>query len=331
MLFATNRTFIQGPSRTRNPQFPRSVDFNLDDNQAGQSISFCRRNHTNSYTEIGHSAFFDALEADPAEEILFYIHGYSTLPEPVIFSRTEELQQHFNALGGKSIRVVPLIWPCDNDSGPLQDYFGDQMSADASDIAFMRFFEWFFSWLSNRNDGQNAPFSKNLNILSHSMGARVLRGAINRAVQYFQVDGFPLIFRSIFLSASDIVNEALEAGEEGQWIPSSARNIAVYYASDDWALRTTAIINIGNMVASRRLGQKGPENMNALPDNVFAFDCGDFNNRYDLPGHGYFASDDQGNPGLVLRHMHATMQRGRIITPNGQRNVVLDSSLVTFN
>ncbi len=247
------------------------------------------------------------------------------------------MQNHFDALRGqgKQIRVVPLIWPCDNDRGILGDYFDDQMAADASDIAFMRFFEWYFDWLNQRNGGQAdakiaAPFSKNLNILTHSMGARVLRGALNRAVQYFQLNGFPLIFRNIFLSASDIVNEALEAGEEGQWIPSSARNVAVYYASDDWALRTAIVANLGNLIASRRLGQKGPENFNAVPSNVFAFDCGDFNNRYDPIGHGYFASEDQKKqkPGLVLKHMHATIQRGRMVIPDGQRDVVLDATVL---
>ena len=331
MLFATNRVLQEPPSPSRvigpDTRFPRSVNFDINNNQAQQSIYFCRRDGKDSYTEIGHRAFFNALNEDTAEEILFYIHGYSNLPEPTIFGRTQELQGLFDNLQGKRIRVVPLIWPCDNDFGPLQDYFDDQIAADSSDMAFMRFFEWYFHWIDEQGSSTPKPFSKNLNILTHSMGARVLRGALNRSVQYFQLNGFPLIFRNIFLSAADLVNEALENNQTGQWIPHSTRNVAVYYASDDWALRSSTLINLRNLIASRRLGQHGPENFDAVPNNVYAFDCGDFNNKLDPAGHGYFAGDGNGNPGLVLRHMHASIQQGRILIPSNQRDVILDERI----
>ena len=336
MLFATNRVLQEGPTpSSRNgstSSFPRSVNFNLDNNQAEQSIYFCRRNGRANYTEIGHTAFFDTLNADSAQEILFYIHGFSNLPEPTIFEQTLELQQHFDTLKPNDVRVIPLIWPCDNDAGILQDYFDDQIAADASDLAFMRFFEWYFNWLKTQKLASSTavPLTKNLHILAHSMGNRVLRGALNRSVQYFQRNGFPLIFRSIFLSAADIVNEALEPNKEGMWIPLAARNVVVYNASDDWALRSSIVVNLGNLIASRRLGQLGPENLDKVPRNVFALDCGDFNNRYDpLTGHGYFAGDPNQKPGLVLRHMHATIQQGRVLMPPGRRDAILNAELLS--
>lgn len=59
MLFATNRTFHEDPtpsSPDNNPdsRFPRPVRFNLKNNQVGQSIYFCRRDHGEQYSEIGH-------------------------------------------------------------------------------------------------------------------------------------------------------------------------------------------------------------------------------------------------------------------------------------
>lgn len=334
MLFATNRVFNEGPTpvlpNDSASRFPRSVSFNLNNNQAEQSIYFCRRNGEDDYSEIGHTAFFDAINADESvKEILFYIHGFSNLPEATIFKRTEELQNHLNTLQPQEIKVIPLIWPCDNDFGILRDYFDDQIAADASDLAFMRFFEWYFDWLSSRiaSPVTEAPFSKKLSILAHSMGARVLRGALNRSVQYFQQAGFPLIFRNIFLSAADLVNEALEANKEGMWIPLVARNVVIYYASDDWALRSSIVANLVNLAASRRLVQSGPEDFSKIPSNVFALDCGNFNNFYDpIIGHGYFASDPSGNPGLVLRHMQSTIQKGRVVIPTSKRSSILEDA-----
>lgn len=330
MLFATNRVFNEGPTplsqNNSNSRFPRSVNFKLKNNQAEQSIYFCRRNSKDDYTEIGHNAFFDQINEDSAEEILFYIHGYSNLPESPIFDRAMELQKHFDKLQPNGIRVIPLIWPCDNDFGILKDYFDDQIAADASDIAFMRFFQWYFNWLNSRMQSSSSepPIKKNLHLLAHSMGARVLRGALNRSVQFFQFSGFPLIFRNIFLSAPDLVDEALETNQEGMWIPFAARNVVVYYASDDRALQSSLFINFANLIKSKRLGQRGPENFDKIPSrNVFALDCGDFNNKYDpIIGHGYFASAPNEEPGAVLRHMQATVQKGRV--PSREKDSVLN-------
>lgn len=333
MLFATNRVLQEGPtplsgSNTAS-RFPRPVNFKIDNNQAEQSIYFCRRDSKDNYVEIGHDAFFEAINEDSAKEIVFYIHGYSNLPESPIFERTRELQRHFDFLQPGSIRVIPLIWPCDNDFGVLKDYFDDQIAADASDIAFMRFFEWYFKWLDARraklSSNRESLFNKNFHILAHSMGARVLSGALNRAVQYFQLNGFPLIFRNIFLSAPDLVDEALESDQEGMWIPFAARNVVVYYASDDRALQSSRFVNLaGNNVNSRRLGQRGPESFDKISSrNVFSLDCGDFNNEYDFViGHGYFSSDRSGNPGAVVRHMQVTIENGRV--PSTERDSVLD-------
>ncbi|MGB5769263.1 MAG: hypothetical protein WBM32_05230, partial [Crocosphaera sp.] len=74
-----------------------------------------------------------------------------------------------------------------------------------------------------------------------------------------------------------MVNETLEPGQEGQHISPAARNVVVYYAADDLAMRASKIGNIANQIASRRLGHTGPENMDKVENNVYALDCDDFN------------------------------------------------------
>jgi esterase/lipase superfamily enzyme len=313
MLFVTNRVLNEGPT-PRNPTdgsfiLPRSISFNLKNNQAEQSVYFCRRNAQGNYTEIGSLAFFNELKTLNVQQVVLFLHGFSTLPEGAM-ATAADLQVLFDQKAQGEIAVVPLIWPCDNDTGIVKDYFDDQLAADASGIAFMRMFEKFLTW-RDYNSTLDNPCTKWINLLAHSMGNRVMRGAIRSSVQYFQPRGFPLIFRNVFMAAADVSNNTLEPGQDGESIPQSARNVVSYYAADDLAMRASKVANTN--VASPRLGQTGPARMDKVPKNVYALDCADFNNDYDPPtGHGYFRRDPQGNPGLVFNHMWACIETGRV-------------------
>ncbi|MCS6812261.1 MAG: alpha/beta hydrolase [Cyanobacteria bacterium] len=326
MLFITNRVLNEGLTPMQNgvPRLPRPVSFNLSNNQAEQSVYFCRRNSKDNYTEIGSQALLTELKNANTQELLFYLHGYSNLPEPTIFPKTQELQRLFDQKSPNYVLVVPIIWPCDNDMGMVKDYFDDQITADASAFAFARLIQKFLAW-RERNSTTQIPCTKRINILAHSMGNRVLRGTLARAVQYYQLGGIPFLFRNIFMVAADIVNHALEPGQEGQYIPHSARNVVVYYAADDLALRASKVANLKNAVASRRLGHTGPEKLENTPDNVYAIDCADFNSVYDRPlGHGYFASNPQGGAGLLFNHMWHCIKTGRVPTrPPTSRTAIL--------
>jgi len=146
------------------------------------------------------------------------------------------------------------------------------------------------------------------------MGNRVLRETLATWNKYDLADGVPLVFRNTFLVAADIVNESLEVGNRGEHICYSARNVVVYHASDDLALRASKVSNIKNKIASRRLGHTGPEDMSAVPGNVYSVDCDDVNNTYDRPkGHSYFRSGARkGQPGKVFEHIFATLLQGRV-------------------
>jgi len=325
MLFATNRVLKEGPT-PKNPDgsfmLPRQVNFALENNQAEQSIYFCRRNGTNDYVEIGNRAFFSTLKESKAQQVLLYLHGYSNLPEAAIFPTTAQLQSMFDQKAQDQVVVVPLIWPCDNDLGAVKDYFDDQIAADASDVAFARMFEKFLGWRDVNNTLEN-PCTKPINVLAHSMGNRVLREAIARTLEYFQPQGFPLIFRNIFMSAADVSNNTLDFGQPGEYLAHSTRNLVVYFAADDLAMRASKVANM--RITARRMGHTGPEQFTQVPRNVYALDCGDFNNVYDNPvGHSYFTTDPQGNPGLLFDHMWECMRLGRVpMEPANTRLMIL--------
>ncbi|MEL6816792.1 MAG: alpha/beta hydrolase [Cyanobacteria bacterium J06560_2] len=324
MLFVTNRVLEQGltplPAEGSEFRLARSVNFVLENNQAEQSFYCCRRTGPYGYTEIGSANLFDELKSLKADQILFFIHGFSTLPEQA-FEQAEKVQNLLDSLHqvsqrgtGKSpkIAVIPIIWPCDNDFGRVQDYFDDQKSADASGLSFMRLLQKFLEW-RNENSTLDNPCLKRVNVLAYSMGNRVLRGALQQSAKYYPQSGLTLLFRNVFMAAADVVNETLESGQAGGVIPPMSRNVVVYYAADDLALRASKVANVGGASASRRLGHTGPERMEKVPKNVYAIDCDDFNNEYDRLGHTYFLDDPQsGDAGLLLRHAWICMRTGRV-------------------
>lgn len=322
MLFITNRAFVEGPDTVPG----RKVSFDLKNNNALQSVFFCERagGESGELTEIGSIEFLNRLRASPADQILFYIHGYSNLPDRDIFPRAGTLSRLCSA-EGLSIEVVPVIWPCDNDLGMVKDYYDDQVAADASSTSFSRALSKFLAW-RNQDNNINAPRLKRINVLAHSMGNRVLRGTLLDWASSLSGQ-IPYVFRNIFMVAADVVNESLQKDKNGVFICQSARNVVVYYASDDLALRSSKIANLKNAIASRRLGHTGPEDMNAAPANVYAIDCDEVNTAYDMPkGHSYFIDNRDQTQGAVFRHIAACMRTGRVHTdgPDSRRLILKD-------
>jgi esterase/lipase superfamily enzyme len=223
------------------------------------------------------------------------------------------------------VQVVPVIWPCDNDAGIVKDYWDDQKAADASAFAFSRVLEKFMHW-RNEDAKEETPCLKRINLLAHSMGNRVLRETLYAWAKYDRGWELPLLFRNIFMIAADVVNETLHVNNDGKMICDSARNVLVFYASDDLALRASKVSNLKNKVASRRMGHTGPENMDLVPKNVFAFDCDDINTKYDKPaGHSYFLFDGTNKkPGKVFLQIYEAVSTGRVpVTVSAKRTTVI--------
>ncbi|NDY71243.1 hypothetical protein DO021_06750 [Desulfobacter hydrogenophilus] len=321
MLFITNR-FPRQSIRSRRG---RKFDFDLDNNAPSNSVFFCEKTGEDSYIELGSINFLSQLKEAPYRQILIYIHGFSNLPKNV-FKAAEEFQGLCDIKKKREILVVPLIWPCDNNLGIVKDYWDDQKAADSSAYSFSRILEKFLAWRSSENyNPQSDPCFKRINVLAHSMGNRVLRETLAAWNRYDLSDGVPLIFRSTFLVAADIVNESLHKNERGELICHSSRNVIVYHASDDLALRASKASNLKNKIASRRLGHTGPEDMQMTPANVYSVDCDDVNNAYDKPkGHSYFRSGRKsGQPGLVFDHIFDTLQSGRVFPEDEFRRTTI--------
>lgn len=310
MLFITNRYPKQGIETV----IGREFDFDLKENAASNSIFFCTRKKQDNYQEIGSENFLNRLKKSECRQLLIYIHGFSNMPEDV-FSDVKEFQSLCNKKKDDEVLVIPVIWPCDNDLGIVGDYWDDQKSADMSAFSYARVLQKFIAWRNSEQfNPENDPCLKRINVLAHSMGNRVLRETLAAWNKYDLASGVPLVFRNTFLVAADIVNESLQVGERGEHICYSSRNVVVYHASDDLALRASKVGNLKNKIASRRLGHTGPEDMALVSSNVYSVDCDDVNTSYDKPkGHSYFRSGTRkGQPGKVFDHIFASLKTGRV-------------------
>jgi len=337
MLFITNRF----PKEALHSQAGRSWSFDLDNNTPTTSLFFCERNSKENYTEIMSKAFLEKIRNTRHDQILIYIHGFSNLPEPSIFPASRKLQKFFDQKhkddGADRVLVIPLIWPCDNDASEVDnligkakekivDYFDDQQSADQSGHSFARALQKFLAWRDDPdNELTNKPCLKRINILAHSMGNRVLRETIRIWSDDHLNHTAPLLFRNTFMVAADVVNEALHPDQTGVHITHASRNVVVYFASDDLALRASKAANLNNKIASRRLGHTGPEDIHITPKNVYSVDCDDINTIYDFPsGHGYFLDGTlKGTPGLVFNHIANTIDVGRVFPDEESRRSII--------
>ena len=322
MLFVTNRTPVQSSRSKTN----RKISFDSQNTAVSQYLFFCERKNKDDYVEIRSFKFFEKLKSLPQEtQLLLFIHGFNTNMEPNVFETSQMLQELFDQKENGLVYVVPLIWPCDDDSilAFAGDYWDDQDAADASGPAFCRMLGKFDAWRKDKAQ-QDVPCFRRMNVLAHSMGNRVLKNALKDWSEKHSSGEMPMLFRNTFMFAPDIKNEELEKGKDGQYIVDASRNLVVYYAGDDFAMPASKVANIRHKRLSRRLGMTGPEDISILPKNVYEVDCGDFNNRFDSPlGHAYFLKDKDGIPSPTIDHMVDAIKSGRINQQN--RSIRLDN------
>jgi esterase/lipase superfamily enzyme len=324
MLFITNRVFNEGNLSPAPGQPPRTVTFNLQDTNALQSLFYCERLGPDSYREVLGTDFLERLRQSPAQHLIIFVHGFSNFPENAIFQRAGALQRLFDQRKKNHYQVQVV-----------QNYFNDQQAASASGGAYARALMRLVDW-QTKNIEANNPCLKRVSLIAHSMGNRVLVESMRLfATEQLRQDP-PMFLRHIFMVAADVVNEIFEEGQPGELLSYASGSVTSYFAADDMALRASKATNLGNGIASRRLGHTGPEDMARVPKNVFAVDCGGFNTAYDSPmGHSYFLGTDLKNEkssaGECFKHIAETIDSGMVpqMILSDPRLVRLSKSIVT--
>ena len=188
--------------------------------------------------------FFSRLRRSARRQVLFFVHGFNCQPEARVFPEALQLQRLCDALAPDLVEVVPLVWPCDDDFGLVLDYWDDQQSATASGMALARMLGKFMAWRDRL--GTEETCLKHVNILAHSMGNRVLATALASWAHGY--GAVPALFRNVFMAAADVANDVFAPGQPGGAIAGAARNVVVYHAADDFALRSSKVANLRNRI-----------------------------------------------------------------------------------
>lgn len=326
MLFITSKPI-------RDNQF---VETDSPDNQV-YFCSYINDGKEKLLKDIGSNAFMKSIRENNYKQVLFYLHGFNNQPEDV-FYQTNILQQLCDISQKKECLVIPIIWPCHDQTGIIRDYWDDQKAADMSGFAIGRAISLFVKW-QQQNKKDDIPCLKYMNVLAHSMGNRVLKEAIYHWGHYDSCKKVPMIFRNIFMIAADVVNTTLEPNQKGSYIPYAGKNIVVYYAGDDRALQGSKLVNMENRVITKRLGHSGPTNPSFVVNNVYGIDCDSVNSKYDLIGHTYFINknliDSKGATfltkdfgGKVFEHLFKSIQTGKI--DGEQKQIITTKSIFNF-
>lgn len=183
------------------------------------------------------------------------IHGYNTTLQEAI-SLAGKIETNLNSvIKDKPVVVVPYCWPSD---GKITKYRSDENDANLSgkDLAD------FIKIILNKT---NSCDFVSLSIITHSMGARVLRSCAAYLDLKTEVP-----FNEIIMVAPDIAFNKIAIGHTGGNIPYMTKRLTIYYNEEDFALAASTAKNMNN-----RLGRVGVEAMNVVSPNVYQVDCTD--------------------------------------------------------
>jgi esterase/lipase superfamily enzyme len=308
MKFITNRF----PTQSRVSKAGRAWSFDPRENECAASFFCCEMGTKvdGSHTEIISQGLFSALKASSAPHILLWIHGFNTAPAAALQAGLT-MQALADKLYPGLVEIVPVIWPANTENGLIKSYYTDRIAADSSRTAFARLFEKFQEWQHAQLTDTN-PCRKQISVLAHSMGNRVLRESLDHWSKEYLARGVPRLFRGVFMAAADVVNESLAISQYGPTLAHSAAILVNYHAWDDLALGGSKFANL-DQVASRRLGHTGPEG--ETPQNVHSLDCGSFNSEADPKfGHGYYLQAKPNGKTIspLLRHVLQTIKSLRV-------------------
>lgn len=309
MLFITNRM----PVGSVITEYGRNFEFNINNNDAGASVFFCDYDAASGVsTELGYSHFFMTLFNSAPKNLVFFIHGFNNFPADVL-SLVYQMNEQYGNASPEGIQFIPVIWPASGGYGLINKYFNDYDASMRSDLAFARAIALFFNYKTNNLKGES--FGKNMYVMAHSMGNLTLCSLLHRwrfdNSQYIDTT----LFKTAFLIAADIEDNALEAQQDGEVICQLSTDVIVYHARDDYVLGASIAINMGRTgYGSHRLGSHGPRNPKLIYSNVHVIDCSAVNNLINSElGHSYYFIPDRGDRmTAVMSHIITAIRDGEI-------------------
>ena len=225
---------------------------------------------------FGSSRFFmelyDAMKKDGADapegDTLVFIHGFNTNVESVQ-QAFHSLHKHYVEPGNNPIKhIIIITWPGQTKNVPLH-YRNDANDAERSGKAFARGMEKlidFFKLFLNPKTG-NEACGRNLHLMAHSMGNRVLKHMVLELLQHRT--NLPEIFKTINLVAADVEYDIFEKEAAFLHLLDMADKINIYFHEGD------NILDISKYTKNftNRLGRLGRKRKDPIQPEIQDFDC----------------------------------------------------------
>lgn len=206
------------------------------------------------------------IQATEAREAFIFIHGYNVTFRDAA-RRTAQIAYDLKFDGAP----IMYSWPA---QGALKDYSVDEENARWSVPNVTRFVEGI----------AQASGARKVHLIAHSMGNRVLTGALHRLANEYPTGNGPR-FNEVVLTAPDIDADTFKR-DIAPFITQSADRVTIYASSNDKALLASRALH-GNT----RLGLAG-DYLTTFPDlsNVEVIDASEVDTSLFSLGHSYYGS-----------------------------------------
>jgi len=197
-------------------------------------------------------------------DTLVFIHGFN-----VTFNGALQAAAHLAnevRVGERPVNVVLFSWPSDGTAVPYMSYYSDREDARASGPAVARAFLKLREYLIKLDEKEYCE--RCLHLLTHSMGAYVLRNGLQALIAK-DPNALTRLFDQIMLAAPDEDDDAFELDTKLKPLPRIARQVTVYFNPHDKGL----IVSDKTKANPDRLGSDGPRLIDLIPKKVIPVDC----------------------------------------------------------
>lgn len=219
-------------------------------------------------TKTGSGLFMEALRSAMAagrrSDTLVFIHGFNVSFTGALQSAA--LLAQGLSVDGRPLNVVVFSWPSDGAATPWMSYYSDREDARASGPAVARAFLKLRDFVLALNETDYCQ--KRVHLLTHSMGAYVLRQGIQALIAK-ERDGLTRLFDQILLAAPDEDDDAFEHETKLKLLPRIGRQVTVYFNPRDKGLT----VSDKTKANPDRLGSDGPRLVDLIPKKVALVDC----------------------------------------------------------
>lgn len=219
-------------------------------------------------TKTGGGMFMEDLRVAMAEgercDTLVFIHGFNVSFTGAL--QAAALLAQGLDVGGTPLNVVVFSWPSDGSAVPWMSYYSDREDARASGPSIARAFLKFRDFVLALDEQDYCQ--RRVHLLTHSMGAYVLRQALQALIAKDR-DGLTRLFDQILLAAPDEDDDAFEHDDKLQLLPRIGRQVTVYYNPNDKGLT----VSDRTKANPDRLGSDGPRLVDLIPKKVALVDC----------------------------------------------------------